>query len=900
MSSNTGGNTDTNKKRPERSMASLHPLLLLLQRHPNFAIAVSESISANECDFLARVLLQISGQSEYRMKLIKTLISHELIKYQHMPQNIFRSNSLASKLLGFYVRDVGGNYLRLVLGDLLSALLDEDCDLEVDPLKLNDSQEKKTENEQKLIAWTEKILDRMMDEDIKSQMPIEVRLVASYISHVSDSLQLDTPVLIGGYIMLRFFNPAIATPDAFGLTNKSKGEHGQRNLILISKIIQNLANGVLFGQKEQFMASLNPFLEAKKQTMRNYLTNIITFDVGNSDKDSDTIPPQNEYPKVEEFPQLNKEIHHGNADTDLGVLNLSDKDCSKLYKLIWASSPSVISYLINHGVKYLRKCSDFMGECIRILRSIEDIGAPGEENVKERVVDIFQSMLNKMQEHYFEIDNSEFENKYIIYTPDSSSSIRTVYISLHRASMELWTVPEQFGCFIFTLCKILYGHRELSAVNLVIDCSLVYIGPPHKSLITTLFNTFKTYLPNAKLKNVILLQATGCANIGSTQVQSFIYGVLKILAKKEEFKLYDLNCWEKLPEIVTLSQTLLPEESKIFAEQGYNVVKVNPKGKHQDRTIVITPKSILNIDPKTYSIKNERLLSEVEEIIAPTSNLEIHMKFRPILNGSPNDDSGKPFFSSKSKDDIEKELVNPSYIPDYVLDIDSVFRRYILSSLVERSLLLEDLFETTVRSQFVNAPTAYQIQQALIGEDNITLSNEEILQQLSKKKALDNRILKFTNNNILEVEKRTVKTRLPFISIASFEVVDNIYKDEESSSVDEGKKNASDISKVIILKLKHEGSYRVWRLRNNKIVTENDLIESLKEGVHRVEEIVRMRKIRRAEADNIREEEEKKKVKLAQEDILNRRNTGNINSTEQEYKEKQVESTDNQIKPIDV
>jgi hypothetical protein len=64
MSSNTGGNTDTKKKLPERSMAALHPLLFLLQRHPNFAIAVSESISANECDFLARVLLQISGQSE--------------------------------------------------------------------------------------------------------------------------------------------------------------------------------------------------------------------------------------------------------------------------------------------------------------------------------------------------------------------------------------------------------------------------------------------------------------------------------------------------------------------------------------------------------------------------------------------------------------------------------------------------------------------------------------------------------------------------------------------------------------------------------------------------------------------------------------------------------------------
>ena len=90
------GTTVNSAKR--QKVAQLNPLFLLLQRHPHFVIALSESISANECDFMARILLTVTEYGGYRMRLIKSLISHELSKYQHSPQNIFRSNSLASTL----------------------------------------------------------------------------------------------------------------------------------------------------------------------------------------------------------------------------------------------------------------------------------------------------------------------------------------------------------------------------------------------------------------------------------------------------------------------------------------------------------------------------------------------------------------------------------------------------------------------------------------------------------------------------------------------------------------------------------------------------------------------------------------------------------------------------------
>lgn len=50
-----------------------------------------------------------------------------------MPSNIFRSNSLSSKALGSYVREVGKNYLKLVLGDLLDEIITDKSSLEIDP-----------------------------------------------------------------------------------------------------------------------------------------------------------------------------------------------------------------------------------------------------------------------------------------------------------------------------------------------------------------------------------------------------------------------------------------------------------------------------------------------------------------------------------------------------------------------------------------------------------------------------------------------------------------------------------------------------------------------------------------------------------------------------------------------
>jgi hypothetical protein len=94
-------------------------------------------------------------------------------------------------------------------------------------------------NQKFLKEWTEKFLQRITSEEILKAMPEEVRFIASYISTEATSLSLNSTVLVGGYIFLRFFNPAIATPEVYQLIDpKIKTKKGQRNLILLTKLLQ--------------------------------------------------------------------------------------------------------------------------------------------------------------------------------------------------------------------------------------------------------------------------------------------------------------------------------------------------------------------------------------------------------------------------------------------------------------------------------------------------------------------------------------------------------------------------------------------------------------------------------------------------------------------------------------
>jgi len=98
------------------------------------------------------------------------------------------------------------------------------------------------------------------------------------LAHVSKTVSAKFPnaarKAIAGFFFLRFVVPAVTTPHIFGLFKEPANESIQRNLILLSKVLQNLANEVQFGVKEPHMQKLNDFIAENLELIHKFFEEI--------------------------------------------------------------------------------------------------------------------------------------------------------------------------------------------------------------------------------------------------------------------------------------------------------------------------------------------------------------------------------------------------------------------------------------------------------------------------------------------------------------------------------------------------------------------------------------------------------------------------------------------------
>ena len=104
------------------------------------------------------------------------------------------------------------------------------------------------------------------------------RLVGERWPDLPEEQQLS---LVGGFFVLRYLNPAIITPGAYGIVPQDAPlpPNGRRNLTIIAKVVQNLSNGINFSTvKESYMAVLNFILDKYRSRMAGFINALTEVD----------------------------------------------------------------------------------------------------------------------------------------------------------------------------------------------------------------------------------------------------------------------------------------------------------------------------------------------------------------------------------------------------------------------------------------------------------------------------------------------------------------------------------------------------------------------------------------------------------------------------------------------
>ncbi|KAI5740359.1 hypothetical protein M8J76_003040 [Diaphorina citri] len=250
----------------------------------SIAMALANVVSTSQMDELARVFVTLFDAKHMLPPLLWNMFYRE-VEVSDCMQTLFRGNSLGSKLMAFCFKIYGASYLQNLLEPLISPLLDKaHVAFEVDPARLDPS-ENIENNRRELISWTKKVFDAIIDS--ADNFPPQLRSMCHCLYQVLSKrfpLQPQNNIgAVGTVIFLRFINPAIVTPQEMGIINKTVPPPVKRGLMLMSKILQNIANHVEFS-KEAHMIPFNDFLRAHFVIARQFFIQIasdcVTEDAG--------------------------------------------------------------------------------------------------------------------------------------------------------------------------------------------------------------------------------------------------------------------------------------------------------------------------------------------------------------------------------------------------------------------------------------------------------------------------------------------------------------------------------------------------------------------------------------------------------------------------------------------
>lgn len=239
-----------------------------------FVKVLIDTLPVTEADRIANSLVTLFYVMGDLMPLLKWAITNEVENTKEV-NTLFRQNSIATKMMTVYARKVGSQFVEKTLKNAIQSVISSPFSFEVDPARLAEgvSLNQNIENFQ---AVTGNFFVKIIGS--REFLPVELRELNVHLrTEVEKAFPGHSSAFIGGFMFLRVFCPAICAPVDNHLCEPSDmNPTVQRGLVLVSKVLQNLSNGVELGKKEPYMACMNPFIQKNLPLVQQFCEDIST------------------------------------------------------------------------------------------------------------------------------------------------------------------------------------------------------------------------------------------------------------------------------------------------------------------------------------------------------------------------------------------------------------------------------------------------------------------------------------------------------------------------------------------------------------------------------------------------------------------------------------------------
>ena len=351
--------------------------------------ALANIMPPEHMDELARILVTIFDAKRLLAPFLMQMFVKE-VEVSDCYQVIFRGNSLASKILSFCFKIYGVDYLTRLFRPVLAAHMFSPSPLaataaattttttsltasgvadslssssatsssssspsmmshksyEVDPARL-DANENVDENRANLLQLTQSILDTIVHS--AASFPVHMRTVCHtlYLA-VCQRFPKTGYQALGTVLFLRFINPVLMSPHEHGLVDVEPTVKMKRGLTLMCKILQNIANNLLF-TKETHMKHFNEFLRANMNTTSEFIADIIAS-VELAEIAPPPLPPQLQQQQQQQLNKQNNASDQQQQQQESGeyasnVSFISDANMLALHRLLWLHQEQIGDYL---------------------------------------------------------------------------------------------------------------------------------------------------------------------------------------------------------------------------------------------------------------------------------------------------------------------------------------------------------------------------------------------------------------------------------------------------------------------------------------------------------------------------------------------------------------------------